>query len=209
MRMRLILATVAAAVCASSSVGPAHAGGKLLRLGCFTQPASQVFAQWNDNRFYVPFPNGGFEQGSEGWRLSGGAQVVSGNESYNLGGAGSYSLYLPAGASATTPPACIRILDSYARFMLLETGASSGSLKVELQYRGLLGMWSSKSLGSIGGSGAWQPSPAYPFLLENILGSLLTLNVTTTDVKLKITASGWGSGFRIDSAFVDPWWEGF
>jgi hypothetical protein len=210
-KVRIIFALAATfgALAAASAPGEAKAAGTLLQLGCQKQEATRAFERWGDYRFYKLFPNGGFEQGTTGWRLSGGAQVVAGNEPYGLAGGGGYSLALPAGASATTSAQCVKILESWARFMVLETGATSGVLKVDLQYRGLLGMWSTIRLGSIAGTGQWEPSPAYPFLLENVLGGLLSLNVTTTDVKLKLTASGWGSGFRVDAALVDPWAEGF
>lgn len=208
-RVILVLAAAIAALAAGSAAGEAKAAGTLLQLGCVKQDPSQVFERWGDSRFYVPVPNGGFENGAEGWRLSGGAQVVPGNEPYGLGGGGKFSLALPAGGSAMSSAACVRILDAYARFMVAETGAPTGTLKVDLLYRGLLGIWQTKRLGTIDGSSDWQPSPAYPFLLENVLGSLLSLNVTTTDVKLRFSASGTGAGFRVDATYVDPWLEGF
>ena len=44
--------------------------------------AAQVFAPWNDSSSYASLFNGGFEGGSAGWYLSGGARVVSGNEPF-------------------------------------------------------------------------------------------------------------------------------
>jgi hypothetical protein len=207
-KMRLMVAAAAILALTAGIAGKdASAGGKVLQLGCPKADASRAYAQWGDYRYYKSFDNGGFENGTAGWRLSGGAQVVAGNEPFGVAGSGGYSLELPSGASATTSPACVRLLESWARFMVLETGASSGSLKVELDYRGLLGRWQTIRLGSISGSGEWQPSPAYPFVLENLLGSLLSLNVTTTEVKLRFTASGGGARFRLDAVMVDPWAE--
>jgi hypothetical protein len=47
----------------------------------------------------------------------GGATVVSGNESFNLSGPGSHSLYLPSGSSATSPAMCVETLDVFARYV--------------------------------------------------------------------------------------------
>lgn len=206
-RSVLVTAVALAAIAAGITPGKSTAAASLLQLGCEKQSSAREFARWGDNRVYKSFPNGGFERGAESWRLSGGAQVVAGNEPYSLAGGGAYSLMLPAGASATSSAQCIKILDSGARFMVREVGSSSGSLKVELQVRGLLGMWSTVYLGTVTGSGDWEPSPTYDFVLNNVLGSLLSLNVTTTDVKLKLTAQGWGARFQVDATLVDPWLE--
>lgn len=205
----LVLALAVAALAAGAAPGNASAAGSLLKLGCDKQSSAREFERWNDSRYYKSFPNGGFERGGDGWKLSNGAKVVAGNEPFGLAGGGDYSLVLPAGAAATSSAVCVKILDSGARFMTLETGASSGALKVELQYKGLLGLWSTVKLGTLSGSGEWEPSPIYDFHLENVLGSLLSLNVTTTEVKLKLTATGTSARFQVDATLVDPWLEGF
>lgn len=208
---RIVLVALAAAtfsVLAASATAPeAEAAGSLLRLGCPKEPAAREYERWGDRRLYKPFTNGGFEQGATGWRLTGGARVVPGNEPYGLMGGGGYSLELPSGASATASAECVRLLESWARFMVVETGSPSGVLKVELEYRGLLGRWGKIRLGSIAGTGEWEPSPEYPFVLSHLVGSILSLNVTTTDVKLRFIASGRGAEFRLDAAAVDPWLE--
>src|SRR3989442_4332881 len=67
---------------------------------CDSQTFEQPFVPWADVANYVIAPNGTFENGSSGWTLSGGASVVSGNESYNVHGAGEFrSLALPSGSS--------------------------------------------------------------------------------------------------------------
>src|SRR5947209_3838413 len=74
---------------------------------CAGQSESQPFAQFGDQSNYTLVPGGNFEGSGTPWSLSGGARIVAGNESNNVGGAGdSASLSLPAGSSATSPSLC-------------------------------------------------------------------------------------------------------
>ena len=76
--------------------GPAHAAG------CPDQPLARTFQPWLDPAWYQAAPDGGFESGGDGWRLSGGAAVVAGNEPFFVRAPGdARALSLPAGASAT------------------------------------------------------------------------------------------------------------
>ncbi len=83
----------------------ASADGLTLGLdGCPARPTSSVFARWLDFSNYTLVPGGTFEGSLSGWKLTGGAKVVSGNESFNVHGAGEkLALSLPSGSSATTP----------------------------------------------------------------------------------------------------------
>lgn len=100
MRVRrsiVVLVAVAAGV-AGSTASPAQAA-----LTC-GKPSERVFQRWLDPLPYNLATNGGFEAGAEGWALSGGAKVVSGNEPFFLNSPNDkLSLALPAGASATSP----------------------------------------------------------------------------------------------------------
>src|ERR1051325_5891413 len=75
--------------------------------------SSQVFSRFGDSAYYARMMNGGFENGSTGWVLSGGARVVSGNEPYYLTGntSDSHSLLLPAGSSAYSGTVCFKLGD--------------------------------------------------------------------------------------------------
>ena len=65
-----------------------------------------------------------------------GATVVAGNESFNLSGPGSHSLYLPSGSSATSPEVCVETLDVFARFVAKNRGTILlSSLKVDAVVR--------------------------------------------------------------------------
>jgi hypothetical protein len=183
----LVGGTVALAVTAA----PASAG---LGLSC-PSPTSTAFAAWSDNGNYAFVPDGGFEAGGLGWRLSGGARVVSGNESFYVHGkTDKASLSLPAGASATSPPMCISLLSSKMRF--LARGNSGSSVKVQILYQGLL----SSVLGLLDGGtisvgDAWKPSPAI-----GMLGGVLPL--LTASVSFRFTAVGGAAA--IDDVYLDP-----
>ena len=49
---------------------------------------SAPFTPWLDPMHYTLLPGGSFEGGAAGWTLSGGARVMSGNETYKVNGAG-------------------------------------------------------------------------------------------------------------------------
>src|SRR5438094_6278994 len=80
---RFALATIVAVavVALSAPVANADLLGSLIGNNCPTT-GNQVFAPWNDFRSYYLAPNGGLENGSNGWSLSGGAYVVSGNQPF-------------------------------------------------------------------------------------------------------------------------------
>ena len=62
-------------------------------------------------------PGGDFEGSLAGWTLSGGAERVAGSEPYGAtGSVGSYSLELPAGASAQSPFTCVNAAYPTFRF---------------------------------------------------------------------------------------------
>ena len=113
----------------------AHADGGLLGGNCGS--TAPVFSPWGDPASYYFAPNGGFENGASGWTLSGGAAVVSGNESFNLNSASdSHSLAIPAGGSASTN-LCFGLLYPALRFMVAGPGAT---VHVTVSTENLLGI---------------------------------------------------------------------
>src|SRR5436305_7253622 len=110
-KAKLALAVVSVASLGAVAVPAANAGVLVASApSCATEHLSQPFAGFGDSASYTPVPGGSFESGSADWTLSGGAKVVTGNETYKVGGAGdSRSLSLPAGATATSPAICVGI----------------------------------------------------------------------------------------------------
>lgn len=201
---RIIFALVVLAVGLAAAGADAASGAtersSLLSCGGTTE---RPFTQWGDYANYTLVPNGGLEQGGQGWKLSGGARVVSGNESFQVRSASDrYSLLLPPGSSATTPMACAGLLDPTLRFFS-KRDAGSGNLKVEVVYRGLLGWTFAHELllGGPGTSSEWAPSSPSLFL-ANITG-LLALKGLTVQISFRFTPRS-GSTFRLDDVYVDP-----
>ena len=73
--------------------------------------------------------------GAAAWTLSGGAKVVSGNEPFNVSGAGSRSLYVPAGGTATSPTVCVGISEPSIRWFAKQQSLNlTGAMTVEVEF---------------------------------------------------------------------------
>ncbi len=169
----------------------------------YCDPTSkQVFAPWGDSSYYATLLNGGFEGGSTGWTLSGGARVVSGNEPFRVGRAGdSHSLLLPAGSSVYSGTVCFALGDWHMRLFAKNVGAASGQLRVQVVVPSLLGgLLTILDGGTIGANGAWAPSPQVKLALCNVTSLL-----GTRAVAFRFTPVGSGAAFQIDDVYLDPW----
>ena len=190
-RAALALALVTLPMSLAFGASTADAG---LGISC-PNPTTQPFSTWRDYAQYAQVPDGGFEAGASGWQLAGGAKVVAGNEPFYLRSKyDRWSLSLPAGSSAMSPPMCISLLSSKMRFV---TGGSKGSMKVQVVYRGLL----SSVLGVLDGgtvstNGVWAPSPEM-----SMLGGVLPL--LTQSVQFRFVATS--GSMRVDDVYLDPW----
>jgi len=168
---------------------------------CDDGPMTQPFAGFGDQANYKLVKGGSFEGGAAGWSLSGGAAVVSGNETYKVGGAThSKSLKLPAGSRAITPFACVGLDEPTLRLFAKRNTALLGllsTLYVEVQVETTLGLtaWLPVLPGDLGGS-SWHPTVAMP-----ILANLLTVG-DRTNVRFRFTPllGSW----QIDDVYVDP-----
>ncbi|HLY51200.1 MAG TPA: hypothetical protein VKR21_18555 [Solirubrobacteraceae bacterium] len=201
-RIRVAVLAAGSTVAMLAAVAPsAHAGLLSLSTGSCGAQEYQPFTPWGDNYYYVKAPGGDFESGASGWALTGGASVVSGNESFNVAG-GSHSLSLPAGSSATSPTQCTGIDHPDMRFFVRNTGSSSSRLKVYATYPLLLGLPYTAYLGEVSGSPTWQPSSAVQIgLLNNTIGSL-TLGESTISFTF-VPADSTGH-WQIDDVYLDP-----
>jgi hypothetical protein len=201
--LALALLTLASAFVAMSVSAPsAHAA---LGVAC-PDPVTQAFLQWNDPAKYAFLPNGGFEQGTYGWTVSGGAKVVSGNESFFVHSRyDRYSLSLPPGSSATSPPMCLSLLNSKMRFFTQNTGNPAARMRVQVLYNGGVGGLLSivtKLLGvsdvaAITAAPTWQPSSPVGMLSG-------TLPLLTNTVQFRFTPLDSGGAWQIDDVYLDP-----
>jgi hypothetical protein len=182
--------TVIALPAASAQAAPASTT-------CPTPALSQPFLRWGDSSSYELVTGGSFEGSLSGWTLSGGAQKVAGSESFGVTGAvGSYSLGLPAGASAQSPFTCVDASYRTFRFFVRNSEAASRVL-VQVVYETPIGLVS-VPVGSITPTSGWQPTPAMPTGAE-VAGLLLG---GTAQMSLTFTAVTGSSA--IDDVFVDP-----
>ena len=196
----LVLTAALAALSATTTTANAALG-----LAC-PDATSQVFAPWNDFASYAYAPNGGFESGSSGWALSGGAKVVAGNSTFFTHGAGErYSLSLPAGSSATSPPMCISLFSSKMRFFAANLGSPSSKLRVQVIYRGGVGGLLSlvtktlalSDFGTVTAGPTWQPSSPIGMLSG-------TLPVLTQSVQFRFLPADGAGAWLVDDVYLDP-----
>jgi hypothetical protein len=160
---------------------------------CDPGTLSQPFSHWLDYSQYGQVPGGTFENGLDGWKLSGGATTVSGNEPWQVSGPGSHALSLPAGASVVSPSFCGGLSYPTVRLFAKARGLV-GALQVDVLYTGSDSLVKALPLGVVLAGSSWQPSLA-----------MLTLSglplLTGTQLALRITAIG---AVDIDDVYVDP-----
>ena len=143
-------------------------------------------------------PGASFESGAPGWTVSGGAKVVSGNESYFANSrSDSHSLSLPTGSSATTPTFCVSLTRPTIRLFVSNGGSSTSKLRVKVVFRGLLGVLGILDGGTISAGSAWKPSPVMLATLNAPLG--------TKAAQFVFTPADSSGNWRIDDLYVDPW----
>jgi hypothetical protein len=205
LRARLLPLGLIASAASMLAATPAHAG---LLIGsatnCGPQPDSQTFLPWADVAQYTPVSGGSFEAGAPSWSLSGGAQEVTGNETYYAGSStDSQSLGLPAGSSATSPTTCVGIQNPDLRLFARNTGDPTSTLTVNVNYIDVFGNPASAAIGQLSATGAWTPTVQDP-LLVNML-ALLPGN--ETPVSFTFTPQGQGN-WQIDDVYVDPFNRG-
>jgi hypothetical protein len=187
----LLIGTVCIALAATA--GTARAGGGLLGgglLGGGCGSLATVFSPWD----YLA-GNGGFESGSTGWSLSGGASVVNGNEPFSLSGRGAHSLSLPAGASASIN-VCYGLTYPAVRFVVAGDGGSA-TVHVRVVSRSLLGVLSILDGGTFQIGPGWNPAPKLSTLFSALASPLGSKSMTL------IISSESGQA-QIDDLYVDP-----
>ena len=162
---------------------------------CTGTPAA-VFAPWHDNSLYLLAPDGGFEAGGAGWKLSGGANVVSGGDPFALGGSLSKrALSLPSGSSATSPATCIAKGMPTLRLTGRNTGAAKSRLLVTVVY-GAGGKRVSKRAGVVTAGRAWSPIKQLSLKLGQV--------GRATSASFRFTPLDGNGRWQVDSLYIDP-----
>ena len=159
---------------------------------CNDAELTQPFASWWDPAWYELAPGGDFENST--WTLSLGAQRVRGSEPYAATGSlGSWSLELPAGSSAESPPTCVDAAYPSVRFFIGGTGSVAVSV--------VSGDTEIPAGIAVAGS-EWLPTPV--MLTSSAL--LAALSDGVAQVSLRIRALSGDP--HIDDVYVDPWCRG-
>jgi hypothetical protein len=193
------VALLATGVAVGAAAFPAASSAALIDTGaCDNSTLSQPFKPWSDSGEYKLVPGGSFEDDASGWTLSGGGAVVNGSEPFAATSAvGSHSLYLPAGASAESPPTCVNA--AYPTFRLF--GRNSGLLStvvVQVVYDDPVVGRVALPVGVVALSHKW--APTLPMLTASAIQGVLRNG--SAQVSLRFTAVGGSSA--IDDAYVDP-----
>ena len=194
--MRLLLILTAVCAIAAGTATTAGAGGITGLVGGNCGNSSPVFSTWGDQSGYYAAPNGGFESGTTGWTVSGGAQVVSGNEPWNLAGTGAHSLKLPTGATAAIS-VCNGLTYPAIRFVVKGAGGNA-TLHVRVVAHSLVGVLSILDGGSFSVGSNWTPSPKLSTLMSALASPLGTKSM---EIQISVTS---GSA-QIDDLYIDPY----
>jgi hypothetical protein len=102
---------------------------------CNYPNAEQVFSKYGDNAYYELAPDGGLEGGGTGWELSGGAALVTGDETSAVNDtADQVELSIPFGATAISPRFCVDETTPHFRLMTINNGKQDTKLKVKVLY---------------------------------------------------------------------------
>jgi hypothetical protein len=186
--------TVIALVLAATFALPASAArADLMPLTtCDTSELRQPFIPWADLAFYKLSPGGDFEQPT--WALDRGAQRERGSVPYGATGkVGNWSLTLPAGSSAQSPPTCVDTGYPTVRFFI----AGTGSVAVSLVYGNVTIPAGIAVAGSI-----WLPTP----VIVTTATAVATASGGTAQASVQLT--GVSGRPRVDDVFIDPWNRG-
>jgi hypothetical protein len=178
---------IAAAACAAC----AASAGSAAAATCPPPPTQQQpFLPWNDAKDYVLTTGGSFEQGGQAWAFSGGAALVADNAPNKLDPAtDDQSLYLPSGASATSPCTTAPNIVGIVRFFA-KAASATGTLKVEVLVKG-----NTYLAGTISAGSSWAPAP--------ILQTNAPADTGAVAYQVRLTASG--TAFTLDDVYFDPY----
>jgi hypothetical protein len=199
---------IATAACAAAAVAaPAADAGVLVSSAesCDTQQFSTPFSRFGDRATYTPVPGGAFEAGQKGWTLSGGAKVVTGNETYKVrSSTDSRSIYIPAGGVATSPAMCVGLSEPTIRWFQKQSNSLlglglTGAMTVSVLTETSLGVVVETPVGDGLLCISWSPSLS-GLIITNLL-PLLPNSKTAVAFRFRAVTSSW----NVDDVYVDPY----
>jgi len=203
LRIALVSATAIAAI--GGAAAPAASAGLLVTTAqsCDANVLSQPFSTFGDQAWYTQVPGGSFERGSQAWTLTGGAKIVSGNESWFVRSKkDSLSLSIPAGGTATSPSMCVGLSEPTLRYFAKQAGSLlglTGAMSVEVLTETSLGDIVAAPLLPGALTTSWTASAPTP-VVANLL-PLLPDQKTAVAFRFRADTGNWG----IDDVYVDPY----
>lgn len=185
-----------AALAAALAVAPSAASAATsTSTTCVAPTLTQQFAPFGDNNRYALAPgetNDSFN--ATGWKLSGGARVLTGSL---FDGTKGDMLQLPSGAKAVSPAMCVTSAYASARAMIEDVSGSAG-VAVSATYAadGHASGAVSVSTGTLSRSGAaWSASSVVKLKPLSLSG--------WQDATFTLTAGGTGE-YRLYNLYIDP-----
>jgi hypothetical protein len=195
---RLISAVGICSAMLGVSAAPALAGGKQTQAPatCEGQTFTQQFDAYKDSNFYTLVPGGEFNNVSQGWELSNGAQIV---ETTRPDGTTGGVLNMPSGSVAVSPPVCVTLQYPTARVSVQDVRGSEG-VAVAVAYANTKTAEAPKNVGQVHGQqSSWTLSN--PF---NVQPQTAGHSEETREVRFVFTAQGKTSDFQLSGLYVDP-----
>jgi hypothetical protein len=156
---------------------------------------SQPFVAFKDLNYYKLVPGGEFNNPSEGWELSGGAQVIKTTRPDGTTGG---VLDVPGGAKAVSPPMEVTLQDPTARVWVRDVTGAEG-VEVSVSYANTATAAHPKGVGRVHGQQTGWTLPT-PFTTQpQIAGS----QEGTRSVRFVLTA-GRSNDTQLYGLWVDP-----
>src|SRR5262249_48078231 len=179
----------------------AFAGGPTK--SCTSRDQDNVFRPWGDSNSYFLMPNGGFEDGTQDWWLSGGASVVWGDEPYDVGGwADMRSLRMPTGATAESRTICVGVGEDSVRMFVKNPRVPGSVLHIDATVRNTeTGEVAKTSYDIDAFDGPYGWSPTARLYIPNLLGH----SDDQQELTLRFTTVGTPATWYVDDVYVDPW----
>jgi hypothetical protein len=203
------LAVIAAAA-AFGTFGAESASASSLSMNetCAAQSVTSPLAAFGDTASYYLAPDGGFESGANGWKLSN-AKVISGNETLGVI-PGTKALQMGAGllttATATTPEFCIDASNPAFRFVV-KNSSSVGVITTTINFKSRTGATLSvPAKTNLYALGKWSLAASQP--LATAIPALYLGSGTTATITFRSAVATIGQGISIDNVLVDPYRRG-
>jgi hypothetical protein len=184
---QLLFVAATALACFWAFAGTAQAA-------CSYPDAEQVFAAWQDEGYYQLAPDGGLEEGGNGWTLAGGAALVAGNETSYLNSPNdAYSLSIPFGGSATSPRVCVDANTPTFRLMAVNSGSESSKLRVTVTYE--LATGTKTRSNDVRAEDEWEPTKPLQLDVDGEVERVARISFAPRDEK---------GTWQVDDLYIDP-----